>query len=921
MFSFAILTILITSGIFGVHLLYTAHGALPANFGPKSAGIRVTQYTGTVAEANAFEAGDLDIQDWPMPFARAGPTGTWNTCGSTAPIAVNCEGTKPVSDAVCAADNAVAANTCVPAKVKLYRVFDIGMFEFDFNNFNYALCPTAPAGSCSSSTLTNNFNPMAIRDFRHAIAKMVDHAKWLADIAGSFGVLICDPAPSNLPWDLHSVTGTATQPTCLQDQGATGSPLAYNGVAGDPNGGALAVEPYDPVQAATLIKNLGFKTGCTVPANGVTPGAPALCAPSGLPFVLRVQGRIDDPIRFQFGLNLAAEMGQTTGCAWDLGGVCAFAAAAQVAFGTTTPLLLPVIFTPVTPATATIFDKPFDSVEIYTAGFGLSIDPTFLHDIWSSAFAPVACGGGWTSVSPSNYICYTSADTVLNNIEFAPTQVQGYAAGTTALKTFLSDLPMYPLYNLNHARPVSVYDQTPGGPGSLGNGWDALPGTFWKSLNNFRDRVGGSGFGPDSYDSFLNMQVGGCLNGVQYPCLSVDSSRSGTSPSTFIDYAFRFPILKANPVTSTFLWDFLLMGLAYETLVVRDTTTAFAGGIGVWSPHLALNSPAYSGTSTPGYPFDPTLSTSPDWSDYVNPDTGLLASYVRFHLPPTGQAPWTNGDSLTAEDVQFSIEYQMVVIGTSFASVFDVRCGGLKPGAASTSGPPFSTTHHCNGITLQDPNPDGTHRTIIVELNHQSAWIRNNIGAGYFLINHKAWGCGAGTGTGSFAVSYDTTTCFTSPDTQFPWPNSAFHITNGPWVLSSISTTGGTHLALANTPGAPNCFASTTATSPSACPGYWQEARLTTDDPDVNRDGKVNIQDIFGILKHNGDDRSNPASWTLTTDSFGANSPRADVNYDQKVNLVDLFTFLKYNGLTYPCQFGTNLAQDPVTGTLSCQPV
>jgi ABC-type transport system substrate-binding protein len=706
--------------------------------------------------------------------------------------------------------------------VKLYRYNDVGMFEFDFQNFDYATCPTQPAGICLSSAVTNNFNPLHDPAFRHAVAKMIDHATWLSQIAQSFGLLICDPAPPNLPWDSHALAP------------------ATNTCAADPN-----VDTYSPSAAKSAIAALGYTPCAATPT--------VYCAPkTGLPFAIRIERRFDDPVRLQFGLNLCNIMTDP---------------ASPFVLASPNPGVgLPATCSSVTPSTAAMFEAPWDDVEISTGGWGFSPDPSYLYDIWSPRFAPTACGGGWTSVSPTNYICYVSGDTQLNAVKFAPTASAGYAAGTAALAKFLADLPMYPLYSVAAARPVAIHDQTPGGV------FDTATPT-WRDIINFKDRTAGTGFGPDSGDTFLNMQYSG--------------PRSGFSSSAVIDYGFRFPIIKANPITSQFLWDFLLMGLAYDTLLIRDPTQLFSaqcqvvtsctdGNAGAWTPRMALNSPSYN----PGGPFDPvgTVSdSSKDWGDYQN--GAALASYIRFRLPTgTNAIHWTNGDPLLARDVKFSIEYLKLVQGFNSPSVQDVK------------------------LVLADD----TNGIVTVELNHQSAWIRDNIGAGYFLINPKAWGC-----TIPSTGSIDPATCFSKPDSQFSWTLASSHITLGPWVLDVISITGGTHLLLPNSPLTTPC----PTTGVGACPGFHEEARLAID-PDVNRDGAVNISDFVGLMSHLGDDIS--VSWNLNLNAQGANSPRADINNDGKVNIADFVIFVKFNGLQYPCQFGTELRQDPATGTLSC---
>jgi hypothetical protein len=505
-----------------------------------------------------------------------------------------------------------------------------------------------------------------------------------------------------------------------------------------------------------------------------------------------------------------------------------------------------------------------DDVEIYTAGWGLSPDPSYLYDLWSPKFAPTACGGGWTTVSPTNYICYVNANTELTAVKFAPTITAGYAAGTASLAKFLADLPMYPLYSVNGARPVALTDQT--APGPLTTSTPA-----WRDVVNFKDRVAGTGFGPDSFDSFKNMQY-------------ASSGRSGFSPSAVIDYGFRFPIIKANPITSQFLWDFLLMGLAYESLIVRDTSQLFSAqcqditicsdsNAGAWVPEMALNSPSYNAAG----PFDPVTTAadpSKDWSTYTYTDTTgtHTASYIRFRLPIGANAiHWTNGDPFIASDVKFSIEYTKLVQGFNSPSVQDER------------------------VVIADDAAG----LVTVELTHQSAWIRNDIGAGYLLVNHKAFG----------TTTYDPTLAFSKPDSSFKWATPANHITLGPWVMASISTTGGQHLLLPNSPSTP----AGTGSCVLACPGFNKEARLTVD-PDVNRDGTVNISDFVGLLSRFGN--SITGTWDLNTNAQGANSPRADINNDGTVNIKDFTTFLQYNGLTYPCPVGTELKSSG--GTLSC---
>ena len=382
---------------------------------------------------------------------------------------------------------------------------------------------------------------------------------------------------------------------------------------------------------------------------------------------------------------------------------------------------------------------------------------------------------------------------------------------------------MYMLYSLNQARPVSRHDETPGG------GW-ALTAPQWNDVINYRDSLATTGFGTDSYDSFLNTQAVNCLV-TQSPCLSnnLNPSRSGFYNGV-IDYGFRFPIIKANPLTSQFLWDYLLMGQAYESLIVRDPTQIFT-----WMPHTALIAPSYTASTTG---FDPTSLTSPDWADY-GPAFGCpttLCSYVRFRLPAEGTpgAPlWTNGDPFRAEDVQFSILYcQLATVGCfNFPSVQNVR-----------------------SVLLQGtPNSDGSHNIITVELTKQSAWVRNDIGAGYLLVNHRAFGCAPDTGNpADSGVSYNPTTCYATPDSQFVWQTSANHVTLGPWVMSGTVSNTSPNFLYPNNPSTTITPGGTGSCPSTGCPGYYQEARLSGIDPDANRDGKINTVDFSGWSSHQG---------------------------------------------------------------------
>lgn len=134
--------------------------------GPGASQILIHQYATTDLEMTAFEAGSLDIDDWPVPDAYLA---AWT-------------GSDP------------ARNIVTQGKATLWNHKDLGMFEVDVNS---GICnPTF--GNCATY-LPSGFNPTSNKPLRQALSELLDRATIVLGYAGGRAIPICAATAPDQP--------------------------------------------------------------------------------------------------------------------------------------------------------------------------------------------------------------------------------------------------------------------------------------------------------------------------------------------------------------------------------------------------------------------------------------------------------------------------------------------------------------------------------------------------------------------------------------------------------------------------------------------------------------------------------------------------------------------------------------------------
>jgi ABC-type transport system substrate-binding protein len=449
--------------------------------------ILIHQFSDTDVEMTAFEAGSLDIVDWPVPGQTLE---RWTICDGFGDIAENCYN----------------PTTNPGAQVTLSSHGDLGMFEYDLNNW---ISPT--------STLS----------FRQALGYLADRQSITIGYAGGEAVPICSAVAPGQPG--------------AKDCVKLGYPTSY---------GELS-----PAKALQVLNEGGFVDNN---GDGVLEIVPGVNVP---PIIIII--RLDDPIRTQAGLLLknklenlpASYRDKTTGTTVTVcpsTPVCGFSVAPQVVDRRA--------------AASIIFTSPWKDWHIYTGGWSLGLDPDHLQPLYSSDFAPTHCGGGWEGDFPLNYPCYVDAvydskarPLVLGrtyaDVVQAARDVQDYAWGYNSLAGKIKGtMPTVPLYSFLATKAAWKRDMgtnpllNPDGSRTCWRGF--IPQTVGTGLDN------------------LATLTGLYLDNCQTSKTLYQSYRG--EPGAILNWGFKTSIQNLNIVTSQWLWDILAMQQTYESMLGRN---------------------------------------------------------------------------------------------------------------------------------------------------------------------------------------------------------------------------------------------------------------------------------------------------------------------------------------------------------------
>ncbi len=455
--------------------------------------ILIHEFADTDTEMTAFQAGSLDLVDWPVPKATIDQ---WTNCNGPVAIVENC----------------FNPTTNQRAQVTLSTNVDLGMFQYDLNNYVF---------------------PTSNLAFRQALGYLADRQQIALGYAGGDAVPIC--------------AGTAAQQPGAKDCLKLGYPSSYG--------------EYNPQKALQILNEAGF---VDTNGDGILELTPGVNAPA-ITMVIRV----DDPIRTQAGQLLKNALENLPKSYTSSSTVTVCPSTPMCKF-TVNPMVVDRRV-----ASSIVFRSPWDDWSIYTGGWGLGLDPDHLQQLYGSEFAPAACGGGWPSDFPLNYPCYvdatydTKAQPLVTGKTYADVlaaagSTQDYAWGyNTATHKIKGTMPTVPLYTFLATRAAWKKDE-----GDFPLMADGTVGTSSSSQllrSCWRGMVAQSvGTGLSNTATLKDLYLDNCsTTNASYRSYRGDSR-------AVLDWGFKSTIQKLNIVTSQWLWDQLTMQLTYDSMLDRN---------------------------------------------------------------------------------------------------------------------------------------------------------------------------------------------------------------------------------------------------------------------------------------------------------------------------------------------------------------
>jgi len=495
----------------------SASGTIPGAMGPGTGTVLIHEYDSLDQEMLAFQAGALDIVDWPVPFPYLK---TWT---QTVPGSTSC-------------DTSVPSVVC-QGQVFTWKHNDIGMFEIDVNS----------NASLVSST----------QGFRQALAYLVDRQNIVLNIAGGFAQPICAGTAFGQPGSV----------TCQQ----LGYPTPYGDY--NPSKGLQVLYEsgwrFDPL-CSTIVNGITV-SGCLASPPTQAPLGGTACVDSNnlctapIKFLIR----IDDPLRTQAGQALVQQMQNLPNSYTPKTG------GSPVTVCPSNPCILNVSPNVVDRrvANSIILTAPWNRWNLYTGGWGLDFDPDHLPFLYGSSQAPVGCGGAWQGNFPLNFDCFVDAQydnlaapintgatytDVINAAVATQTYAWGYSSGTGKIT---GKMPTVPLFSTSGDKAAWIRDY--GSPPILTSGATGTGSESFTQRACWTNFVGNNlGTGLDNYYTLTGM----FLNNCQPP----GSSYANFKGQGVLDWGFKSTIQQPNIVTSVWLWDQLAMQQTYDSMLTRS---------------------------------------------------------------------------------------------------------------------------------------------------------------------------------------------------------------------------------------------------------------------------------------------------------------------------------------------------------------
>jgi len=360
---------------------------------------------------------------------------------------------------------------------------------------------------------------------------------------------------------------------------------------------ALNPYPYDPVTAAALLETHGFPWKDDGDGK-MEPGErywdrdkDGVKDPTGEDLSIKFMIRSDDIHRLSIGRKLADEM-NAVGIAVERTEGPIAVAREKWMYGKT--------------------------VHLYTAGWGLGVDPD--HTIlWETDYYWHP-GSSYNTGKVSN----ASYDAASKKVVAPNTKDEAIAACHLCQNLFNDFVGGVPFFA--YAGTMAVRRRYTGGNNEViktpDDGENAYRGKYWSGFVNV------PGYGADSFWTFLNLHPMGYAYGtgpgaMWYSTLTHAASNAGNMT---IRYGFKTAELKSfNPVYAEWTWEWIVLGLMYDTLLARN-------------PYNLAE-------------FMPWMAKTYEVGIYKHPSLGPCTK-VRFSLRP--DMTWSDGYAVTMADLYFT---------------------------------------------------------------------------------------------------------------------------------------------------------------------------------------------------------------------------------------------------------------------------
>jgi len=678
--------------------------------GPWVDGILIPQFLiNQVNEWSALKAGTVDLYDWPLTHAQKVE---YNSPCTGPPPACVCV---PAPDAPAGIAPCPTGQAPIQHEITLQGVQNFGKFEIDLQNAAF---------------------PSNLLAFRQAVAFATDKEQFIRDVLGgdgapNYAVVGC---PALCGAGADGVFGTAddlwVKPTlneagltCLSVVG-TAMPFTAGGHCAAPAG---TIDPARVAAANALLDSLGFASRDSLGFrldNGV--GCASRVVPNGAGSLITVNNcgkelqpvfyvRHDDPNRENLGFQVQAVLQNSLGIDMDLGGATKYTGD----FLNFIDVNRRALFTPVFGNFA---------FNLYTGGWGLNADPTYIDDLYDSQF-----------IRPflTNYPNYIDAS------------FNGFARGLRAAQAgppsdfFANARSLAFAAEQEFNDTVGIVDVwTDIGPLAyrtyhLDTGDTTLNGLKWEGLQN---QVG-VGF-HNQWTWFNAHLVGAPLHDSSHPVI--------------IKWGWKTDLLDSpNEVDSSFLWDAFANGLTTDTLNIKvSDDSGFTGDL----PQAASLPAVQVITPVAG------VCTFPNGETSGFDAPGNVCSVLSYQLRPDLTFAASLDGSIpalpvTANDIRFSI-FDSKNSPTSF----------LTPGYV-----------HVQDVVVKSPT------SFDVYERNAAVWARHDVG-GTPLVSVQHWCVENTVGKGGNWGGATLANCLANPGTTgyvgtsaTGWPDAGVN------VLSSTS--------------------------------------------------------------------------------------------------------------------------------------